>query len=79
MRRWLEAKRPWFYFAEELGAMCAKIVGAKPEEVVATGATTVNVHSLVNAFYQLNRKRRRILAYELTFPTDIYALRSVIK
>ena len=55
---WLDAKQPWFYFAETLGAMCAKLVGAEPEEVVATGATTVNIHSLVNTFYQPGQKKK---------------------
>jgi len=76
---WLEAKRPWFYLAEELGSMCSKLVGAEPEEVVATGTTTVNIHSLVNTFYRPDGKRRKILADELNFPTDIYALRSVTR
>jgi len=79
IRGWLEAKQPWFYFAEELGAKCAKLVGARPDEVVATGATTVNIHSLVNTFYQPKGKRKRILADGLTFPTDIYALRSIVR
>jgi len=76
---WLRAKRPWFYLAEELGAMCAKLVGAEHEEVVATGTTTVNIHSLVNTFYQPNGKRKKILADELDFPSDIYALTSAIR
>lgn len=76
---WLDGRRPWFYFAEELGAMCAELVGAEPEEVVATGTTTVNIHSLVHTFYQPDKKKRKILADELTFPTDIYALESAIK
>ncbi len=79
IRGWFEAKHPWFYLAEELGAMCSGLVGAKPEEVVATGATTVNIHSLVNTFYRPIGKKRKILADELNFPTDIYALRSVIR
>jgi len=79
IRGWLEAKRSWFYFAEELGAKCAKLVGAEPKEVVATGTTTVNIHSLVNTFYQPNAMRKKILADKLDFPTDIYALRSIIK
>lgn len=79
IRGWLEAKRSWFYLAEELGAMCAKLVGAEPEEVVATVTTTVNIHSLVDTFYQPNGKRKKILADELDFPSDIYALRSAIK
>jgi len=78
IRGWLEAKQPWFYLAEELGAKCAKLVGAEAEEVVATGTTTVNIHSLVNTFYQPDSKRTKIIADELTFPTDIYALRSIL-
>jgi len=46
---------------------------------VATGATTVNIHSLVNTFFQPDEKRKKILADELNFPTDIYALRSVLR
>ncbi|MCW4051647.1 MAG: kynureninase [Candidatus Bathyarchaeota archaeon] len=78
IRGWLEARQPWFYLAEELGAKCAKLVGAGANEVVATGTTTVNIHSLVNTFYQPDFRRRKILADELTFPTDIYALRSIV-
>lgn len=78
IRGWLEAKQPWFYLAEELGAKCAKLVGAEAEEVVATGTTTVNIHSLVNTFYQPDSKRTKIVADELTFPTDVYALRSIL-
>ena len=79
IRGWLEAKFPWFYLAEQLGAKCAKLVGAEPEEVVLTGATTVNIHSLVHTFYQPKGKRKKILADELNFPTDIYALKSAIR
>ena len=79
IRGWLEAKRPWFYFSEELGGMCSKIVGAQKEEVVVSGTTTVNIHSLVNTFYRPEGDRTKILSDELNFPTDIYALRSVVK
>jgi len=76
---WLEGKRPWFYFAEEIGAMCASVVGAEPSEVVLSGTTTVNIHHLVNTFYEPRGKRKKIIADELDFPSDIYALRSTLK
>ena len=79
IRGWLEAKRPWFYFSEQLGAMCASLVGAAPDEVVVSGTTTVNIHQLVNTFYRPSGKRRKIIADELDFPSDIYALRSIMK
>ena len=79
VRGWLEAKRPWFYFSEQLGAMCSSLVGAAADEVVVSGTTTVNIHQLVNTFYRPSRERKRIIADELDFPSDIYALRSIVK
>ena len=79
VRGWLEAKRPWFYFAEDLGAKCSKLVGARADEVMLTGTTTINIHQLVHTFYKPEKRRTKILADKLTFPTDIYALRSILK
>ncbi len=76
---WLNEENPWFFQAENLGKKIAPIIGAKPEEVVATGTTTINLHSLVSTFYQPTEERNKILADELNFPTDIYALQSQVK
>jgi len=79
IRGWLEAKRPWFYFGEEMGAMASMLVGAEAEEVIMTGTTTVNLHSLVSTFYNPGGKRTKLLADELNFPSDIYALESEVR
>ncbi|MBN2409145.1 MAG: kynureninase [Candidatus Aminicenantes bacterium] len=79
IRGWLEADPPWFYLAETLGGQCAEIVGAAPEEVVMSGTTTVNIHALVHTFYNPQGRRTKILADELDFPSDIYALKSIIR
>lgn len=79
VRGWLEADPPWFYQAERLGARCAALVGAGQDEVVMSGTTTVNIHALVNTFYRPEGKRTKIVADELDFPTDIYALKSALK
>jgi kynureninase len=76
---WLDAKRPWFYFAEDLGAKTAELVGAEKDEVTAASSTTVNIHSLISSFYQPAGKRKKILADELNFPSDIYALKGQVK
>ncbi len=76
---WLHAKRPWFWFAEDVGAMAAKLVGAGENEVILTGTTTVNIHALVSSFYKPEGKRNKILADELNFPSDMYALQSQLK
>lgn len=79
IRGWLEGQRPWFYFGEQIGEMAAEIVGAEPGELVFTGTTTVNIHALISTFYQPEGKRTKILADELNFPSDIYALEGQIK
>jgi len=76
VRGWLEADPPWFWYAERLGELVAGLVGAAPDEVVATGTTTMNIHLLVSSFYRPTAGRKKILADALNFPTDIYALRS---
>ncbi|MFX0207028.1 MAG: kynureninase [Candidatus Hodarchaeota archaeon] len=76
---WFEGEQPWWYYGETLGAKMAPLVGAEPSEVVATGTTTVNLHSLVSTFYHPQGEMTKILADELDFPTDIYALKSQIK
>ena len=79
VRGWLEADPPWFHLAEGLGARCAALAGADPDEVVLSGTTTVNIHALVNTFYRPSGTRTKIVADELDFPTDIYALKSALK
>jgi len=79
VRGWLEADPPWFHLAERLGARCAPLVGAAPDEVVMSGTTTVDIHALVNTFYKPLGSRTKIVADALDFPTDIYALKSVLK
>lgn len=76
---WTEGVHPWFHLSEELGKKGAPLVGAKPEEVIVTGSTTVNLHQLLASFYRPEGKRRKILADALTFPSDIYAMQSQLR
>jgi kynureninase len=76
---WTDGENPWFYLAEKLGGLMAPLIGAEPEEVIATGSTTTNLHQLVSTFFQPNTTKNKILADELTFPSDIYALKSQLK
>ncbi|MFN8636905.1 MAG: kynureninase [Chloroflexota bacterium] len=76
---WLSGERPWFTVGEELGAMQAELVGARPGEVVLAGSTTVNLHALISTFYQPSGRRTKIVADALNFPSDLYALASQIR
>ncbi|MDQ0862133.1 kynureninase [Bacillus sp. V2I10] len=76
---WTQGNHPWFFMAEELGKKLAPLVGGSAEEVIVTGSTTVNLHQLVSTFYKPVGTRTKILADELTFPSDIYALQSQVR
>lgn len=78
VRGWLDADPAWFTLGEALGARMARLVGAEPESVVATGTTTVNLHQLIATFYCPVPGRRKIIATGLDFPSDVYALKSQI-
>lgn len=75
---WTNGEHPWFYFSEKLSAMCAPLIGAKSEEVMLTGSTTTNLHQLLATFFKPTAARYKILADELNFPSDLYAIASQI-
>ncbi len=69
-----EAKKPWFAYHEFLTKKAAKIVGAKPLEVVVTHSLTTNLHLLMVSFYRPTEKRYKIICEKKAFPSDQYAL-----
>ncbi|MGM8214892.1 kynureninase [Bacillaceae bacterium W0354] len=76
---WTNGEHPWFYLSEQLGEKLSPLVGAKPEEVIVTGSTTTNLHQLLATFYKPSGKRTKIVADELNFPSDIYAIKSHLR
>ncbi|OCA84043.1 kynureninase [Bacillus sp. FJAT-27225] len=76
---WMSGHQPWFDFSEKLGAMTAPLIGAKPEETIVTGSITRNIHQILATFYKPEGKRTKIVAGELDFSSDIYAIKSQLQ
>lgn len=76
---WTQEENPWYFLSEKLGKLSAPLIGALPEEVIVTGSTTTNIHQAIATLYKPEGKRNKILADELNFPSDIYAIQSQIK
>lgn len=74
-----EAKNPWVSYHELLINKTAKLVGAKPKEVVVTHSLTTNLHLLMISFYQPKGDRKKIICEKKAFPSDQYALQSQAK
>ncbi len=73
------AEKPWFGYHEFLTEKSAKVVGAKPEEVVITHSLTTNLHLLMVSFYKPEGNRTKIICEAKAFPSDAYALESQVK
>mgnify|MGYP000502649641 FL=1 len=74
-----EAKNPWLPYHEFLTGNMAKIVGAKPLEVVVMNTLTTNLHLLMVSFYQPTKKKYKIVIESDAFPSDRYAVQSQLK
>lgn len=79
IRGWSRGRIPWIQYAEKLGNLQAPLVGAEKDECVITGGTTINLHALVSTFYQPIGEKTKILADEMNFPSDLYALSAQIR
>jgi kynureninase len=74
-----EAKHPWMPYHEFLTEKMAKIVGAKPSEVVMMNTLSVNLHLMMVSFYRPTTKKYKIVIESDAFPSDKYAVESQLK
>jgi kynureninase len=72
----MQARRPWFSYHEQFRETGARLVGARPGEVVMMNALTVNLHLMMVTFYRPEGRRRKILIEQAAFPSDTYAVAS---
>jgi kynureninase len=71
--------KPWLQYNTLLSGKMARIVGAKPSEVVVMNTLTVNLHLMMVSFYRPTKKRYKILIDWNPFPSDRYAVSSQIR
>jgi len=74
----LEGKTPWYSYHETLGEPAARLIGAKPNEVICMNSLTVNLHLMMATFYRPTKSRFKILMEDPAFPSDTYAVKTQI-
>lgn len=68
-----------YIYASKIGKLMAPLVNAKENEVTVVGSTTSNIHSALATFYKPTKERYKILVDDLNFPTDRYAVDSIVR
>ncbi len=74
-----KAKNPWMPYHEFLTNSMAKLVGAKPIEVVCMNTLTTNLHLLMVSFYNPTPTKYKVVIESDAFPSDKYAVQSQLK
>jgi kynureninase len=74
-----KADSPWYSYHELFREPGARLVGARPGEVVMMNSLTVNLHLMMVTFYRPARDRFKILIDAPTFPSDLYAVQSQVR
>jgi kynureninase len=69
----------WIGAPARVGAKIARLIGAKPSEVVVADSTSLNVFKALHAALRLRPERRIILSDDGNFPTDLYMAQGLVK
>ena len=69
----------WEPYHELLTDSLGRLVGGRPDEVVAMNSLTVNLHLLMVSFYDPSAVRHKILIEDHAFPSDHFAVESQIR
>ncbi|MEO7401025.1 MAG: kynureninase [Polaromonas sp.] len=81
IRSWNSAG--WFDLPQKLGDKIARLIGAKPGEVVATDSTSINLYKVLSAALHIAAQdapaRQVVLSERSNFPTDLYIAEALCK
>lgn len=70
---------PWYSYHELLRDPAARVVGARPDEVVIMNSLTVNLHLMMTSFYRPTKERYKVFMEAPAFPSDTYAVKSQLQ
>ncbi len=71
-----DSTRPWYSYHEIFRDTGARLVGAKPGEVVMMNSLTINLHLMMTTFFRPTKERFKIMMQSPAFPSDTYAVKS---
>ncbi len=76
IRSWNEG---WYQQTARLGKKIAQVIGARPDEVIVSDSTSVNLYKLAYGALKLKGKRNEIISDDMNFPSDLYVMQGLVK
>ncbi len=67
----------WVELPYRVGEKIARLIGAEPDEVIATDSTSINIFKLAVGALPLRPGRTKIITEPGNFPTDLYILQGI--
>ena len=74
-----KAKNPWLNYHQAFSKPLSVLTGAYPDEVIAMNSLTTNLHFMLASFYRPSGKKIKIITEAWNFPSDRFALESLVK
>jgi kynureninase len=68
----------WISAPQRTGDKIARLIGARPGEVIAADSTSVNLFKVLSAALAMNPRRRGVVSDATNFPTDLYVMEGLI-
>lgn len=76
---YFKAQTPWLYYQNIVSKNLGPIMGAKEDEFTVMNTLTVNLHIMLQSFYRPSKDRFKIIMEAGAFPSDQYAIETVVK
>jgi kynureninase len=74
-----QGSQPWYTWHDQFREPMARVVGARPDEVVVMNTLTLNLHAMLASFWRPAPGRTRIVIEADAFPSDTYAVESHVE
>jgi kynureninase len=79
VRGHFQGPTPWYTYEDTFRDAAARVVGARPHEVVFMNGLTINLHLMMETFYRPTPGRHKVLIEYPAFPSARYALKSQLR
>ncbi len=76
IRSWNEG---WYTQSTRLGKKIAHIIGARPDEVIVSDSTSVNLYKLAYGALRAREGKTELISDDMNFPSDLYILQGLVR